>query len=149
MHNISAKAQMIVRTTPLVVFNAFVDAETMSKFWFTRRDHGLREGETMSWFIGRGQDAFAIEVNVKELRKPELIWIEWSGGKQFTQVHWRMQKTVDGHTKLTIEESGFAGTEYEIVSSVLDSTKGFNQVIVAVKALLEHGTAINVVDDHA
>ncbi len=149
MHDISAKAQMIVHAAPLAVFNAFVEAETMSKFWFTRRDEGLQEGKTVSWFIGQDEDAFAIEVNVKELRKPELIRIEWWSGEQFTQVLWRLQEIGDGHTNLAIEESGFVGSDCEIVSSALDSTKGFNQVIVALKALLEHDAIINVVEDHA
>lgn len=149
MNDISAKAQMIVRAAPLAVFNAFIDAETMSKFWFTRRDEGLQEGGTMSWFIGQDEDTFAIEVKVKELRKPELIRIEWWSGEQFTQVIWRLQEAGDGHTNLAIEESGFEGSDGEIVSSALDSTKGFNQVIVALKALLEHDVIINVVEDHA
>ena len=78
MNDISAKAQMIVRVAPLTVFNAFTDAETMSKFWFTRRDEGLQEGKTVSWFIGQDEDAFAIEVKVKELRKPELIPVSYT-----------------------------------------------------------------------
>ena len=43
MNSITAKAQAVVRASPLAVFNAFIDAETMSKFWFTRRDEGLRD----------------------------------------------------------------------------------------------------------
>lgn len=149
MNSISTKAQTVVRASPLAVFNAFVDAETMSKFWFTRRDEGLQEGNTVSWFIGQAEDAYAIEVNVVELRRPELIRIEWWGGEYFTQVLWQIQQTDDGHTNLTIEESGFKGSNDEIVSSALDSTGGFNQVIIAVKALLEYEAIINVVDDHA
>lgn len=121
----------------------------MSKFWFTRRDKGLRQGKSVSWFLGRANDAYAIEVNVLELRKPSLIRLEWWGGEHFTQVLWQIQQTDNGHTKLTIEESGFKGSKDEIVSNALDSTAGFDQVIVALKALLEHGAVINVVEDHA
>lgn len=148
MNSITAKAQTVVRASPLAVFNAFIDAETMSKFWFTRRDERLHEGMTVSWFIGRAEDAYAIEVNVIELRQPELIRIEWWGGEYSTQVLWKILQTDDGHTNLVIEESGFKGSEDKIVSSALNSTGGFNQVIIAVKALLEHKTIINVVDDH-
>lgn len=78
---ISAKAESIVRASPIAVFNAFVDAEKMSKFWFTRRDDGLEEDKTLSWFVGKGQDAYAIEVRVLEVKKPELIRIEWKSGE--------------------------------------------------------------------
>jgi len=73
MDNITAKAETIVRAAPIEVFDAFVNAGKMSKFWFTRRDEGLREGETMSWFVGNAKDAYAFEVRVMEIKKPELI----------------------------------------------------------------------------
>lgn len=66
MEKITAKAESIVRAAPIEVFDAFVDAEKMSKFWFTRRDEGLLEGETMSWFVGKAKDAYAIEVRVMQ-----------------------------------------------------------------------------------
>lgn len=148
MNPISAKAQSIVRASPLTVFNAFVSAETMSKFWFTRRDEGLLEGATVPWFIGKDEDAYAIEVHVKELRTPELIRVEWCFKKECTQVLWQLQETADGNTNLCIEESGFKGSDDQILSRALDSTGGFNQVIIALKALVEHDVTINVVEDH-
>ncbi|MEM7216808.1 MAG: SRPBCC domain-containing protein [Pseudomonadota bacterium] len=149
MNSIIAKAQAIVRAAPSDVFDAFVDAQTTSKFWFTRRDTGLEVGKTVHWYVGTEKDAYAIEVRVKELVKPESILIEWWGSDQFTEVLWQIVETEDGNTRLTIEESGFEGTTDEIVSNGLDSTGGFNQVIIALKALLEHQAVINVVADHA
>ena len=60
-----------------------------------------------------------------------------------------MEETEEGDTILTIEESGFAGSQEAIVERALDSTGGFNQVIIAAKALIEHGVAVNVVAAHA
>lgn len=149
MDSISAKAQILIRANPQAIFDALVDADTMSKFWFTRRDRGLAEGKTVLWYVGEDDDAYAIEVRVKELRRPEKIRIEWGEGEQFTEVCWQIESAADGNSKLTIEETGFTGSTAEIVAKALDSTGGFNQVIVALKALLEHGAHINVVADHA
>ncbi len=149
MESITAKAQTIVHAPPLSVFRAFVTAETMSRFWFTRRDRGLVAGSTVSWFIGPEEDAYAIEVRVKELVEPELIRIEWWGGEHFTEVVWRFEEVNEGCTRLTIEECGFRGSQQEVVTAALDSTGGFNQVIIALKALLEHDAVINIVADHA
>lgn len=148
MDKITAKAQILVRKPPSAVFEAFVDAGTMSQFWFNRRDDGLKEGEKVLWYIGEGEDAPAIEVQVKELKKPEILQIEWGEDGQYTQVRWQIEKTADGNAKLSIEESGYTGSYDEIVRQALDSTGGFNQVIVALKALLEHDAFINVVADH-
>lgn len=146
--NISAKARTRVRRSPSEVFNAFADASAMSKFWFTRRDDGLKEGESVSWFIGGGVDAISFDVRVKELNRPKRIAIEWENGGEYTQVAWSFEETEGGDTILTIEESGFTGSSDAIIERALDSTGGFNQVIVAAKALIEHGVEINVVTDH-
>ena len=44
--------------------------------------------------------------------------------------------------RLVIEERGFIGSRDEFISQALVSTGGFNQVVVAIKALLEHGATI-------
>ena len=59
-----------------------------------------------------------------------------------------MEETDSGHTLLTITETGFQGSQSEVAAKALNSTGGFNQVILAAKALIEYGVAINVVDAH-
>ena len=60
-----------------------------------------------------------------------------------------MIKTESSESILTIEEFGFTGSDEERADRVINSSKGFNQVIVAAKAMIGHGIAINVVADHA
>lgn len=75
--------------------------------------------------------------------------IEWPGHDgRYTQVTWSFEETDEGGKILTIEECGFTGSREAIVERALDSTGGFNQVIVAAKALIEHGLELNVVADH-
>ena len=146
----SAKARIRIRRPRSEVFAAFADAEKMSKFWFSRQDSGLTEGETSTWFLGVGPDAYSFEVQVKEFCEPERIVIEWQGlDGHYTKVTWTFEEVNEGHTILTIEESGFSGDGKSIVARIVDSTCGFNQVIVAAKALVEHGIELNVVADHA
>lgn len=148
MSELTATAKSLVHASPSVVYAAFVDADTMSKFWFTRRDNGLSTGETVHWYVGNSADAYAITVRTKELVSPSKIVIEWGDGQIFTQVCWQIEVADNNTTRLTIEESGFSGTQDEMINRALDSTGGFNQVIIALKALLEHGAQINVVSDH-
>ncbi|MDH3440680.1 MAG: SRPBCC domain-containing protein [Gammaproteobacteria bacterium] len=147
---LTARARTRIRKSPAEAFAAFADADKMSKFWFTRRDDGLVEGEPCTWYLGSGNDAFAFDVQVIELREPTVIVIEWVGPDGITtRVRWDFEETDDGDTILTIEESGFAGTDEAIVERALDSTGGFNQVLIAAKALIEHDVSVNVVADHA
>ena len=147
--NLSAKARTRIHKPPSEVFAAFADAHKMSKFWFTRRDQGLKAGETVTWYLGSGEDAFAFDVLVKEIAEPHTIAIEWGGNDGSpAQVLWSFEETEEGDTILTIEESGYTGDRESIVERALDSTGGFNQVIIAAKALVEHGVELNVVTDH-
>lgn len=102
----------------------------------------------MSWYVGTSEDAFEITVRVKSANKPHLLHIEWGSGDQFTEVKWNFESRGDEETVVYIVESGFAGEQSEIVQAALNSTGGFNQMIAAAKALLEHNAQINVVTDH-
>jgi uncharacterized protein YndB with AHSA1/START domain len=146
---LTATASVRVHKPPKDVFNAFVDPNAMSKFWFARRDKGLVAGKSATWALGTAADAFAFEILVKELQAPHLLVMEWENGPAPTKVVWTFTAIDTGSTILKVVESGYAGTEAEQVAKALDSTGGFNQVIIAAKAWIEHGVALNVVADHA
>ena len=149
-NNLTARASIRIAKPPAEVFAAFVDAEAMSQFWFTRRDRGLREGESVTWFLGSDADAFSFDILVKKIREPGCIEIEWTGPDgNATTVVWSIRRSDNGGTILTIEESGFVGSSEAVVARALDSTGGFNQVVVAAKAFIEHGIGLNVVASHA
>ncbi len=150
VEELTARASIRIRRSRADVFAVFADPGSMSRFWFTRVDDGLMEGESSTWSLGGGENALSFDVRVISVQEPERIQIEWDGDDgNPTQVTWTFDEVDDGDTLLTIEESGFTGSSEEIVERVVDSTCGFNQVIVAAKALAEHGVALNVVDDHA
>lgn len=144
-----ACAKSIIRATPQKVFDAFVNPESMCRFWFHRKDEGLKPGESVTFYLGNEEGAFGFTAQVIELKPHSLIHIKWGDENGWTDVHWFLETLESGDTLLTIEETGFSGSEEEITERVVDSTAGFNQVIIAAKALIEHDAAINVVSDHA
>lgn len=148
INQISARARIIIDRPPAAVFEAFTDPAIMSRFWFTRRDQGMIEGESLHWYIGDAANATGFEVNIRQLEPPEKIVIEWGQDNAFTRVTWTLEELGAEKTRLTIEETGFTGSEDEVIARALDSTGGFNQVVVAVKALLEHNAAINLIAAH-
>lgn len=149
---LTARARIRINSKPEKVFAAFAEAEHMTRFWFTRADDGLKAGESCRWSLGGGDDAFSFEVRVVEVDPPRRLVIEWPGEDgSHTRVEWHIERAEGGGVDasiLTIEESGFTGSEADVVRRVMDSTGGFNQVIVAAKALIEHNAAVNVVADH-
>lgn len=144
-----ARAQSIVRAQSEAVFQAFVDPKKMSQYWFHRNDDGMKAGESVMFYLGDGESAFGFEAKVLELTPNSSIHIRWGDENGWTDVKWTLEETETGDTKLTIEETGFTGSDADVIARALDSTGGFNQVIIAAKAFIEHGAAINVVTDHA
>lgn len=135
-----ARATMLIRRPVEDVFNAFVDPAVTTRFWFTRSSGRLAPGATVTWYW----DQYGVSGNVRvtALQKNARIAIEWP-----TSVEWTFTPKGDGATFVSIVASGFTGTDDEQVAQALDSTEGFNLVISACKALLEHGIDLRLISD--
>lgn len=144
-----ATAKTLVRKPASEVFDAFANAEAMSKFWFTRRDDGLRAGETVTWYLGPQPDALPVEIRVTSLERPRLIVMEWENAGGFTTVTWTFEEKGPNTTLLRVEETGYSADPQTNLAAVLESIGGFNQVLIAAKAWVEHRAPINVIADHA
>lgn len=144
-----ATAQTLVRKPVSDVFDAFANAEAMSKFWFTRRDDGLRAGETVAWYLGPQPGALRTDIRVTALERPNLIVMEWENAGGFTTVTWTFEEKGPNTTLLRVEETGYSADPQTNLAAVLESIGGFNQVLIAAKAWLEHRAPINVIADHA
>ena len=134
-----ARATMLIRRPIDEVFNAFIDPAVTTKFWYSRASAPLKTGDTVTWHWDYHE--VSVEVAVKVLEPNRRIQIEWP-----TPVEWLFTQVETG-TFVEISAYGFTGSMDEIVSQALDSTEGFNLVISACKALLEHGIELNVVKD--
>ena len=108
-NDLAATAQVLVHRPVADVFDAFVNPETMSRFWFTRRDDGLRAGETVTWYLGAEPDAPRFEVKVTSLERPSLIVMEWENAGGFTTVVWTFEAKSPDTTLLRVEETGYSG----------------------------------------
>lgn len=148
MKNINATAKMRIKRPASEVFEAFADPSKMTKFWFPKSTGRLEAGSEVKWYVGTEDDAPEIIVRVKAADKPNLLHIEWGSDDDFKDVKWQFKSTTSDETEVFIIESGFADDSDEAVKQALDSTCGFNQVITAAKAFLEHNVVVNVVEAH-
>jgi uncharacterized protein YndB with AHSA1/START domain len=138
------KAEMLIRRPVEEVYEAFINPEITTKFWFTKSSGRLEEGKTIRWdweMYGVGD-----ELNVNELVQNKLIKIEWTDG---TQVEWVFIPRTDNQTFVSITNSGFSGSGDEMVSQAIDSMGGYTMVLSGLKAYLEHNIRLNLVADKA
>jgi len=141
-----ATASMLIRRPISEVFEAFVDPEITSKFWFTKGSGRLEAGITVHWEWEMYD--ISVPVEVKAIEPNKRILIEWPGVSEPATVEWQFTPYGDDLTWVTITNSGFTGTGDEVVSQALDSTGGFTFTLAGLKAWLEHGVELNLVRDH-
>jgi Uncharacterized conserved protein len=151
MENVQLKHEPITRTGMLIrrpvadVFEAFIDPDITTKFWFTKSSGRLEVGKQVHWDWEMYD--ISIPVTAKAIEPNKRILIEWPGYSGPTTVEWTFEPQGDDTTFVNITESGFSGDGDELVKQVTDSTQGFTLVLAGLKAFLEHGIQLNLVAD--
>ena len=140
-----AKAAMLIRKPVAEVFEAFVNPEITTRFWFTKSSGRLEVGKHIIWTWEMYDHS--VEVDVKEIEEGKRILIEWGNGGSTTFVEWIFTPYEGDKTYVTITNSGFTGDGDKVVSDALDSKGGFTWVLAGLKALLEHGIELNAIAD--
>jgi uncharacterized protein YndB with AHSA1/START domain len=139
------KAELLIRKPVAEVFEAFVDPSVTTQFWFTKSSGRLEAGKRVRWdweMYNVGAD-----VNVKVIEPNKRIVIEWMGNGGQNPVEWNFTPQQNDTTFVRVIESGFSGTDDEIVAQALNSTGGFTMVLAGAKAWLEHHIHLNLVLD--
>lgn len=138
------QAEMLIRRPVEEVYEAFIDPEITTKFWFTKSSGRLEAGRRIRW----DWEMYGVsdEIHVLEIEPNKRIWIESSDG---TQTEWSFTSRAEQGAFVTITNTGFSGCNEDIVNQALDSMGGYTMVLCALKALLEHGISLNVVSDKA
>jgi uncharacterized protein YndB with AHSA1/START domain len=134
---------MLIRRPVAEVFEAFIDPDITTKFWFTNSSGRLEVGKQAQW----DWEMYGVSapVTAKAIEPHKRIVIEWPGYSGLTTVEFSFAAQADGTTFVRITEAGFTGDD--LVKQVADSTQGFTLVLAGLKALLEHNIRLNLVAD--
>jgi len=141
--SIVVEAQMLIRRSVTQVFEAFVNPQITTKFWFTKSSGRLELGKKVRWdweMFGIGDD-----LTVKEFEENQRILVEWNNDP--TTVEWSFESREDGTTLVKISNWGFPDNWDEVLPLVVDAKGGYTMVLAGLKAWLEHGIELNLVRD--
>jgi uncharacterized protein YndB with AHSA1/START domain len=136
---------MLIRKRVEEVFEAVINPEITTKFWFTRGSGPLEVGKTVQW--DWEMYGIAIPVTPTMIEPTARIALQWPGQHGPTTVEWTFAAQPDGTTFVRVTHDGFAGDGDELVKQVADSTQGFCLVLAGMKAFLEHNIRLNLVAD--
>jgi uncharacterized protein YndB with AHSA1/START domain len=140
-----AKTGMLIRKPVADVFEAFINPDITTKFWFTKSSGRLEAGKQVQW--DWEMYGISISVTAKAIEPNRRILIEWPGYGSPTTVEWIFTSLEEGTTFVSITNAGFTGDGDELVKQATDSTQGFSLVLAGLKALLEHNVRLNLVAD--
>lgn len=136
---------MLIRKPVAEVFEAFINPDITTKFWFTKGSGRLEIGKPVQW--DWEMYGISVPVTAKLIEPNKRIVIEWPGYSGTTTVEWTFAPQPDGTTFVGITEAGFTGEGDELVKQVTDSTQGFTLLLAGLKAFLEHSVRLNLVAD--
>ncbi len=139
------KTGMLIRRPVAEVFEAFVNPDITTRFWFTKSSGRLEAGKTVQWTWEMYD--ITLPVTAKVIEPNGRIVIQWPGYSGRTTVEWTFAAQPDGTTFVTITEHGFSGDGDSLARQVADSTQGFSLTLAGLKALLEHDVELNLVAD--
>jgi uncharacterized protein YndB with AHSA1/START domain len=141
-----AKAQMLIRKPVEQVFEALVNPEITSHFWFSKSSRPLEVGQRVRW--DWEMYGHHTTVDVKAIEPNKRILIEWNGPNNPSFVEWTFEGTNENGTLVHVKNWGFASEANKAVSEAIISTGGFSFMLAAMKIFLEHGIEPNLVLDH-
>jgi len=137
---------MLIRKPVAEVFEAFINPEITTKFWFTKGSGRLEVGKQILW--SWETYGFSVMVNVKAIEPNKRIVVEWGAYGTPTTVEWIFTARPDNTTFVTITNTGFTGEDDdEIVGLVVSAVEGFTFVLAGLKAYLEHNIRLNLIED--
>lgn len=139
---IYVKVQMLIRKPVQQVFEAFINPEITTNFWFTKSTGKLEEGKIITWeWEMYGAKS---EVKVLQIIPNQLIKTEW--GLFSNNVDYEFKQMEKG-TLVVIKSYGYSETEEKLLSVINDNTGGFTTVLDGCKAYLEHGINLRLIED--
>ena len=140
----TVQTAMLIRKPPDEVFEAFVNPNLITKFWFTNSSGRLEAGRTVVW----EWEMYGIRVPItaKAVEPPTRIVLDFPSPLGLTQVEWRFTAMPAG-TFVEVIQTGLVGDGDELVKTAMDAVQGFTIVLAGAKAWLEHGIQLELVSD--
>lgn len=140
--DVYVEAQMLIRKPVAEVFEAFVNPEITTQFWFTKSTGKLEEGNSVTW----EWEMYGVKSNVTvhDIIPDQSIKTEW--GDPAVQVDYDFKEMEKG-TLVVIRSYGYDQTGENLLRTVNDNTGGFTTVLDGCKAYLEHGINLNLIED--
>ncbi|MEJ9229898.1 SRPBCC family protein [Peribacillus butanolivorans] len=119
------------------VFEAIVDPEKMSNYWFSSGTGRVEQGKTITWRY----DEYNAEgvINVLEVEEDKKIVFSWGEYGQETVVTITLKELDNTSTIIEVNELGFKKDDPEIINKMIGQKEGWVYMLTCLKGYLENG----------
>jgi uncharacterized protein YndB with AHSA1/START domain len=135
-------ASMLIRRGPSEIFDAFVNPETLCRFWLDGASAPLAPGATVEWRFK--VPGVSEQVTVTGFDPPRRLCFRFADGMD-------VAVAFDFHdgdaTRVSVQCTGLAGEQS--LARATGTVEGFSIVLCDLKTLLETGKSANLVRDKA
>ena len=142
----TGETAMLIRRPVAEVFEAFINPDITTKFWFTKSTGKLEKDKEIVWTW----EMYGVSSNVvvKDIILNSKIEIEWGGATDDRlRVEWTFETIEENTTFVTIVMDGFTGDLESLLAKVSGTVGGFCWVLAGLKAYLEYHIQLNLVGD--
>ncbi|MGW6301533.1 SRPBCC family protein [Peribacillus butanolivorans] len=119
------------------VFEAIVDPEKMSNYWFSSGTGRVERGKTITWRYD-GYNAEGV-INVLEVEEDKKIVFSWGEYGQETVVTITLKELDNTSTIIEVNELGFKEDDPEIINKMIGQKEGWVYMLTCLKGYLENG----------
>lgn len=118
------------------VFDALINPEQMSNYWFSSGTGRIEQGKTVIWRY----DEYNAEgaVHVLEVEKDARIVFSWGEDNQETVVTITLKKLDNNSIIVEVNESGLKEDDPQIVNKMLQQKEGWVYMLTCLKGYLEN-----------
>ncbi|HVI48631.1 MAG TPA: SRPBCC domain-containing protein [Chitinophaga sp.] len=139
------KAEMLIRKPVQDVYEAMIDPSVTANFWYSKGKGRLETGKVSEWIWERYNAN--VQVSPHRMETGSLVAFTWNNGDISTTVEWVFKPLSDDTTFLSITEQGWSKDMPNLLQTLVGQTEGWTIVLAGLKAYLEHGVRLNLVDD--
>ena len=119
------------------VFEALVDPDQMSNYWFSYGSGRLEQGKTITW---RYEEYNAeVDIKVLELEENKKIVFQWGATEEGNVVTITLHELENTSTCIEVSEEGFDEQDEHLIRNLLDNKEGWVYMLTCLKAYVEFG----------
>lgn len=139
----TVETQLLIRRPVNEVFEAFINPDITTRFWFTRSSGQLEVNKSVTW----EWEMYGVSTQVltTQIVPDRLIATLW--GNPATHVDYQFSALSEATTYVVIRNYGYRQQGDDLIRVIKDNTAGFTTVLDGLKAYLEHGIQLNLVYD--